>query len=247
MLKVEIDHISVSIGTLHKLLLKNVEFKLEYGKIYTIIGRNGEGKTTLFKALLKLLPEHYQIKGSVYFHEQDIYDMDKKVLERLRKNKIKYILQDASTGFDFLKTFGYYFRTYSDKDTDNLLNYFQLDPKEKICSLYPHEVSGGMAQRISIVLALLADPEIILLDEPTSALDTSLANLLLLKLKEFVQHENKCILIITQDITFALKIGDYIAHLFDKTLTDFYPVNEYFPPPPPGFESIYHDYRELSL
>jgi ABC-type multidrug transport system ATPase subunit len=85
-----------------------------------------------------------------------------------------------------------------------------------------------MAQRISFVLALLSKPEIIILDEPTSGIDSAIANLFLLKLKDFVKQNRNSVLLITQDISFAEKISDKIAYLSKNRLSTFYNVKDFF-------------------
>jgi ABC-type dipeptide/oligopeptide/nickel transport system ATPase component len=93
--------------------------------------------------------------------------------------------------------------------------------------MYPYEISGGMAQRVSFVLALLSHPEIIILDEPTSGIDSAIANLFLLKLKEFAAKEDNSVLLVTQDITFAEKISDKIAYMANGRLSEFKTVEEF--------------------
>ena len=84
-----------------------------------------------------------------------------------------------------------------------------------------------MAQRLLIVLALLANPDLIILDEPTSGVDYAVMNLILLKLKEFIKGNEKSVLIVTQDINFARKSSDYIAYLSNGNLTNFLPPDEF--------------------
>ena len=93
--------------------------------------------------------------------------------------------------------------------------------------MYPYEVSGGMAQRICLILALLAKPKIILLDEPTSGIDAPIVNLLLIKLREFVANGNLA-LMVTQDLELAKSASHKIALLSDNTLSPFSEPEEFF-------------------
>ena len=180
---------------------------------------------------MKLLdPNIYNISGSVIWNDNDIYKLNYEDLLEIRLKYVKYIFQDPVNSFDHLKQFRYYFKRFTiDKNEINeLLEYFFLPKKEKLFKMYPYEVSGGMAQRICLVLALMTKPKILILDEPTSGIDTAIANLMLLKLKEFVKKDEQAVLLVTQDILFAKKISDKIALLAESTLTEFKNTDEFF-------------------
>ena len=228
MLKADIKELSLKKG---RDLLTGINFELRENCIQTILGLNGSGKTTLIKSLTGLLnKQHYSITGSVFFEGKDILKLNTEELLLLRKNKIKYVFQDAVNCFNQLRTFSYYFENLSSEqeEINYFLDYFILPGFAELCNLHPYEVSGGMAQRISIILALLAHPEIIILDEPTSGIDSAISNLFLLKLKEFAARENHSVLLVTHEINFAQKISDEIAFLSDGKLSRFYSTNELF-------------------
>lgn len=231
MLKIDILNISIKSPTGENTLLKNIKFELEKNKIFTILGKNGTGKSTLIKSIMKLLdPNTYSIDGSILWNNKDINNLKYEDIIEIRSRYIKYIFQDPVNSFDHLKRLGYYFKrfTVNENEISDLLDYFFLPIKEKLFKMYPYEVSGGMAQRISLVLALLTKPKILILDEPTSGIDSAIANLMLLKLKEFVKNDEQAVLLVTQDIMFAKKISDKIALLQDFTLTEFMNTNEFF-------------------
>lgn len=231
MLKVEIKEITIRSTSQVKTILNDAKFELGENQIFTILGKNGTGKSTLAKSIAGLLDNfYYSIAGSVLFKGQEVFKMDKEKLLQLRRNSIKYVFQDAVNSFDQLKKLKYYFELLSrDKsEIDELLIYFLLPDKEKLYDMFAYEVSGGMAQRINFILALLSKPEIIILDEPTSGIDSAIANLFLLKLKEFAQLNKNSVLLITQDIPFAEKVSDKIAYLADKKLSNFYSIDEFF-------------------
>ena len=117
---------------------------------------------------------------------------------------------------------------------------------DKISLMYPLELSGGMAQRLTVVLALAANPELIILDEPTSGIDYTLINLTFLKLKEFVQQNDNAVLLVTQDWNFAEKISDFISLLSNGTLSEFLPANEFFKQEVTNDFSLINEFRNLN-
>ncbi len=247
MLKVDINELIINNK---KTLLSNIKFVLENNLVYTILGVNGTGKSTLIKSITGLLDKRfYTVAGSVFFDDRDILKMNGEDILELRRDKIKYVFQDAVNSFDHLKPFRYYFERLAKdlKQTDALLDYFLLPPKEELFRLYPYEVSGGMAQRINFVLALLAHPQIIILDEPTSGIDTAISNLFLLKLKEFARSASNAALLVTHDISFAEKVSDRIAFLNNGRLSEFLPVEEFFKAQCyTELEKFLNSYRQIS-
>jgi ABC-type glutathione transport system ATPase component len=229
MVSVSIKQVKLREINSERILLENIRFELEPGKIYTILGKNGSGKSTLVKSLTGLLDgKFYSVDGNVFFEKEDVLAMPQEKLLLLRKNKIKYVFQDAANSFDPLRPLQYYFDLINQKnETGALLEYFLLPKHEELFKLHSYEISGGMAQRVSIVLSLLARPRFLILDEPTSGIDPAITNLVLLKLKDFVLEGNS-VLLVTQDIVFAEKISDRISYLSGRKLTPFYDTSEFF-------------------
>jgi len=231
MLKVDIENITISNNNNTHLLLKNIDFELSEGRVYTILGKNGTGKSTLIKSLTKLLNENiFSVNGNIIWGNKCISDCNANELLKIRKDEIRYVFQDAANSFNPLKRFRYYFDNSGagKNKIDELLEYFLLPDYNEISRLFSYEVSGGMAQRLSMILAFLAEPQLIILDEPTSGIDYAISNLLLLKIKKFTEEENKIVLIVTHDIIFAEKISDELACLSDGTLTQFNTKDEFF-------------------
>lgn len=229
MLSVKLDFLKIISETSSIKLIDNLDFQLASNNIYTILGNNGSGKTSLILAITKLLNESkFSCKGSVELFGEDIFLFSQKKLAEFRSQNIRYVFQDPIGCLDPLKNIEYYFELLkiSKIEIDEQLDYFQLPSYSKIGKLHPYELSVGMAQRINIILSLLAKPKLLILDEPTSALDLPIANLLLDKLKQFANQKNKLILIVTQDILFAKNVSDYISVLADKTLSPFRSTNE---------------------
>ncbi len=231
MLQIQIREISIRTRDRNNAILNDAIFDLAENQVFTILGKNGIGKSTLIKSITGLLDKNfYSVFGTVLLDGKDILALKNEELIGIRKNKIKYVFQDAVNSFDHLKKLKYYFDLFSKDKSEigELLGYFLLPESKALFKMYPYEVSGGMAQRISFVLALLSQPEIIILDEPTSGIDSAIANLFLLKLKDFAKSNKNSVLLVTQDILFAKKVSDKIAYLSKNRLSKFYDAGEFF-------------------
>ena len=164
----------------------------------------------------------------------------------IRKNEIRYVLQDLTNNFDPLKNIKYYFDIsgLSEEPISKQLKELLLPDYKTISQLYPYEISGGMAQRLSFLFAILPKPKLIILDEPTSAIDYTNINLIKLKLDEHISLGNSA-LIVTQDIQFAERISDEIAFLANQTLTEFRTKESFFTAPDPSYLKFIETYNEL--
>ena len=248
MLSVDINSVSILDEENKRTIIKDIKFDIEGGKVYSILGKNGSGKSTLVKSLTTLLPLiEYEVKAKVIFHGVDLLNASEEKLRGIRKNNIRYVFQDAVNSFDPLKKIKYYFdlSNISPLKIEELLLFFLLPAYKKLSGLHSYELSGGMAQRLLIVLSLLANPDILILDEPTSGVDYAVMNLILLKMKNFVRDKDKSVLIVTQDINFALKSSDQIAYLSDGRLTQFFTPDEFLTSPKDEVKNFIYSFKEI--
>ncbi len=227
-----VDKLIVSLkqpGGLKQLIVPS-SFRLKQNKVYSIIGKNGSGKTTLIKALTGLIDESvYKTEGKVLFDTINLIETDSKTLTQIRKTKIKYVFQDSINSFDPLKKIKYYFKPIiKHSELINLMRYFLFENPDKVLDLYSYELSGGMAQRLSFILALLYEPDILILDEPTSGIDYPVINLLMNAIKQFVKKEKKVVLLVTHDLQFGSAVSDMTAALQHGRLGEFIPAKEFF-------------------
>lgn len=248
MLSADISSVTLYFEDQNQIVLKNIKFDIAKGKVYTILGKNGSGKSTLIKSLTCLLPDNlYEVKGNVFLGEIDLLQASEEKLLEIRKSKIRYVFQDAVNSLDPLKKIKYYFdlTNVSALKIEELLIYFSLPGYKKLCGLHSYELSGGMIQRLLIVLSLLANPDLLILDEPTSGVDYAIMNLILLKMKNFVRDNDKSVLIVTQDINFALKSSDYIAYLSDGSLSEFFTADKLMNSPDDKLRNLIESFKEL--
>lgn len=228
MIKTELQKISIISNHKERILLRDIFFELKPNRIYTILGENGSGKSTLIKSLSLLLDNRtFNVEGKIFFNSRNLFELTDDELLLFRRKNIRYVFQDCVNSFDPLKTIGYYFNNLVDDASklSTLLEYFNLPSVKELSKLYPYELSGGMAQRIAIVIASISNPQLLILDEPTSAADTAVINLLIHFLKGYVSKEPRTVLIVTQDLLFAKKVSDEIALIKNNSLTEFQPNN----------------------
>lgn len=230
MLKANINKVVLTNNDADREVLSNINFSISNNMIYSVLGKNGSGKSTLIKSLTGLLnSDLYKVDGKVLWFDENIFEMKKVRLLSLRKIEIKYVMQDLTWNFDPLKTIKYYFdyTGFKEKSISLLLKSFLLPDYRIISNLHSYELSGGMAQRISLLIAMLSNPKLLILDEPTSAIDYANINLIKLKLLEF-KKTGGSVLIVTQDIDFAKEISDKIAFLHDNKLSEFIEIVDFF-------------------
>lgn len=249
MLSANINSVSIINDEMKRKLLSDIKFEIVSGKIYTILGKNGSGKSTLIKALTDLLPKvDFEITGKVIFNSTNLLNISAENIRNIRQYNIRYVFQDAANSLDPLKKIKYYFdlSNISPLKIEELLIYFQLPAYKNLSELHSYELSGGMVQRLLIVLALLANPDLLILDEPTSGVDYTVMNLILLKVKNYVRDNNKSVLIVTQDINFAIKSSDKIAYLSDGTLSQFYSPDEFITSADDNIKNFVRSFNEIS-
>ncbi len=160
----------------------NVSFDIPKGKISALVGESGSGKSTMASAILNIVSSPGVItKGSIMLNGQDILKFNKNSLQNYRWSDVSMVFQAAQNalnpvmrvGEQIIETVLSHKRMAKEdilKKAAQLLDYVRLDA-ERVLGAYPHELSGGMKQRVMIAFSLLLDPKLVILDEPTTALD----------------------------------------------------------------------------
>jgi len=209
------------------------------GECLALVGESGSGKSVMAHAILKLLDPNEIIRsGSILFKGRDVLKMSKKELREYRWKKVSIVFQGALTSLNpVLRVADHMIDTaeahekWSKEETlrkaSQLLQLVHLD-SETVLKRYSHELSGGMKQRVVAALALLLEPDLVILDEPTSALDMLTQKFFIKMLNEIKEKRKVTMIFITHDISIAAEIADRIAVMYAGKIIEIGPVEDIF-------------------
>lgn len=208
-------------------IIKGVDFDVYSGKCLGILGESGSGKSMSLKAVMGLLDKSFSVKGRAMYHDgqtqaaEDLLQKDKESLRRLRGKQISMILQNPMTCFDPL----YRVR---DQMAETYLEHFSLSPQqiqeksvqvlekmqirnpEEVLKKHPHQLSGGMLQRIMIGLAMSMEPQILIADEPTTAIDAITQYEIMKEFVRIKQEGKTAMVFISHDLGVIAEIADEV-------------------------------------
>ena len=204
-----------------------------------LVGETGAGKTTTALSRLNLVPDPPGIitSGTVEFEGEDLLKKKDKEMQKIRGSKISMIFQDPMTSLNPVMTIGEQIEEVYELHTDlskkerhekagNMLEVVGIR-RERIND-YPHQLSGGMKQRIVIAMALACNPEIILADEPTTALDVTIQAQVLELMKDLKQKYDTSIIMITHDLGVIAEISDYVAVVYAGSVVEYGSTKQLF-------------------
>ncbi len=230
----EVKNLTVMFGETY--VVDNVSFDLEPGKVLALVGESGSGKTMTALAMLDLLPRSADHKkGEIWFNEQNIFDLDPECMRKIRGNKIAMMFQEPFTALNPVMRVGkqiteaidaHQRRSHDEKEgrLNELMERVKLP--RAIAMSYPHELSGGMRQRIMLAMALSCSPDILILDEPTTALDVSIQKHVLDLIKQIQETEQFAMLFITHDFSVVNMIADDVCVMKEGFVVEKGPKDE---------------------
>ncbi len=210
--------------------LKNVSLSVDDNEILGVVGESGSGKSTLIKAILRILSAPGLItSGKVYFNNNDILQLDDNSLYDIRWKQISLVKQKALNSLNPVMKIGdqimlpfIYHRSYSKEDAQKstmaLLELVKIDPI--YFDSFPHELSGGMRQRVIIAIALALKPKLIIMDEPTTALDVITEREIIKNIIELKEKLGFSIIFITHDLSLLLQFADRLCVLKNGNVVD---------------------------
>ncbi|TQX84112.1 MULTISPECIES: dipeptide ABC transporter ATP-binding protein [Rhizobium] len=221
--------LSVSYG--QKEVVSSVGFELGRGKSLALIGESGSGKSTIARAVLRLLPHGGRASGRIVFEGQEILGLPERRFQPLRGRAIGFVPQDPGNSLNPVRTIGVQAMEAAalldepDKAIRKALvldTFAQvgLDNPQRVFHSYPHQLSGGMLQRVLIGLAVLPRPTLLIADEPTSALDVTIQKKILDLLSRLQRELDMSLLLITHDLAIAAERTDALVVLKDGVVQE---------------------------
>lgn len=221
----------------------SVDLYIDEGETVGLAGESGCGKSTLAFSMMQLVPPPGKIvSGEVFFRGQDLVHGSEQVLRGIRGNRLSLIFQDPSSYLNPTVSIGMQIcdviMAHNSVDpreakrrTVELLNSLGIpEPAQRFRS-YPHELSGGMKQRVLIAMAISCDPDLVIADEPTTALDVTIQRQILELIKERVIREGSALLFITHDLSILAEICDRIYTMYAGRVVETAPTVEFFQNP----------------
>ncbi len=224
----EVNNLSVEFATRHMNLkaVNNVSFSLNAGERLGLVGESGAGKSVTGFSLINLISKPgYISNGSILFDGLDIVKAPEKTLRSIRGDRISMIFQDPMMTLNPVLTIGeqmretlFAHRKMSKNEANEIaidrLKRVHIPSPERRLTQYPHELSGGMRQRVVIAIALLTDPQLIIADEPTTALDVTIQAEIMELLLELCTKRNMGLILITHDLGVVSQVTQRIAVMY---------------------------------
>ena len=228
-------------GTLHA--VRGIDFDLKRGETLSIVGESGSGKSLTSLAVMGLLGKSIKRQADeMRFDNVDLQTANRRVMRDLRGNRIAMIFQEPMTSLNPAYTIG-------DQSTETLLLHRKVSKSvararaiellEKVgitaaesrLSQYPHQLSGGLRQRVMIALALMCEPDLLIADEPTTALDVTIQAQILRLLVDLTREMNMAMILITHDLGVVARVADKVAVMYAGELVETGPAAEVFATP----------------
>lgn len=206
-------------------VVQGVSFTLGREKL-AVVGESGSGKTTVGRALLRLLPRHAQVNArTLRFDDVDLLAASDAQMSRLRGSRLSMVMQDPKYSLNPVMSVGEQVgeavlrstalgRAACRERVEQLLARVQIREPARVAGQYPHQLSGGMGQRVMLAMMLAQNPQVLIADEPTSALDVSVRREVLNLLDELVADQGLSLLFITHDLHLVSRFCDRVLVMY---------------------------------
>jgi len=227
--------------------LDGVDLRLPKGRTLGLVGESGCGKTVLALSVLRLIPDPPGriVKGKIIFEGTDLLSLDEQAIRDIRGNKISMIFQEPMTSLNPVFTIGSQIaevvllhqrqmaatKKQALDVAVNMLKMVGISSPESRINDYPHQLSGGMCQRVMIAMALACRPSLMIADEPTTALDVTTQAQILSLMKDLRDEINTSILLVTHDLGVVAQSCHEVAVMYTGNIVETAPVEDIFSSP----------------
>jgi peptide/nickel transport system ATP-binding protein len=240
----DVDGLSVRFdtddGAVHA--VDGLSFTLEDGEVLGVVGESGCGKSVSFMSLLRLLPETATVEGRASFGGVDLLHASAARLRSIRGRQISFVFQEPMTSlnpaFKVGNQIGEVLRRHLDMNRGDarrraveLLELVRIPSPERRIDEYPHQLSGGMRQRVMIAMALACDPKILIADEPTTALDVTIQAGIIDLMRDIRERLGTAIVLITHNLGVVADVADRVLVMYAGRKVEEAPVHELFARP----------------
>ncbi|PAV30466.1 peptide ABC transporter ATP-binding protein [Virgibacillus profundi] len=223
----------------------HVSFHVHDGEVLGIVGESGCGKSVTSLSIMGLVPNPpgKVVGGDIHFEDKNLLDLSEREMRKVRGNDIAMIFQEPMTSLNPLFTIGHQMmeavlihhkkkgKQYAKDRCIEMLELVELPRAKDLMDEYPHQLSGGMRQRVMIAMALICDPKVLIADEPTTALDVTTQSQILKLIKELNDRLNTALLLITHDLGVVAKTCERVIVMYSGQVIEEAPVDKLFDSP----------------
>lgn len=218
-----------------RVVLREVTLTVAAGEAVGLVGESGSGKSMTVRSVLRMLPAGARVTGELRFGERDVNRLDGAALRRMRSRDVAMVFQDPRATVNPVRTIGDFLtevlrdqgvpRSEANRRAASLLTDVGVDHVERRMRQRPHELSGGLLQRVVIAAALATEPKLILADEPTTALDVTTQEEVVAILNEQRHKRGVALLFISHDLELAAAVCDRIAVMYAGEIVEILPAD----------------------
>ena len=236
--------LSVSYATDHGRIeaVRDIDLEVVAGEFLGIVGESGSGKTQLLLSILGLCAPRAELRGSIRYRGQELLQLGTAALNQVRGNRISMVFQDPMTALNpYLRVgrqISEVLRVHrgagaraAEQRAVEMLQSVHMPEAAQRMRQYPHELSGGMRQRVMIAMALIAEPEILLADEPSTALDVTVQAQILSLFQELRARTGTAIVLVTHDLGVIAEVADRVLVMYAGRIMEQAPVHQLFANP----------------
>jgi peptide/nickel transport system ATP-binding protein len=223
-------------------VVDGVDFSIRAGETLGVVGESGCGKSVTSLSIMRLLPPNGKAEGTIRFNGTNLLELSEKEMQAVRGNEISMIFQEPMTSLNPLHTVGRQIeeaillhwkvsKAQAKERAIAMLKAVGMPRAEEIYGEYPHQLSGGMRQRVMIAMAMACDPKLIIADEPTTALDVTIQAQILDLMRELKEKTGTSIMLITHDLGVVAEMCDRVIVMYAGQVVEETDVETLFEQP----------------